>query len=88
MKVTRGRIVTTLGPWSNGHQEQCAIVTNVYGDGDVAGTPVNLHIFVDEGMDLMQSGVPWYPTREAAAAALDTAQLSAGARACWFPERA
>jgi hypothetical protein len=89
MKVSRGRIVHTLGPWSNGHSEQAAIVTHVHGDGEMAGELVNLTIFVDEGMPLIQGGVPWFPTREVALATLQATQnsLVPGARACWFPER-
>jgi hypothetical protein len=84
-KVARGQIVMTHGPWSNGHQEQTAIVTHVYGQG-VTGSLVNLHVFMDEGMSLVESAVPWYPTL---AEGLERVQLSsqrAGARFCYFPQ--
>lgn len=89
MKVTRGRIVHTWGPWSNGHMEQTGIVTHVYGEGDEAGVPVNLHLFIDMGGAVIVHQVPFYPTRAQAIAAMGV--LSDGgngsAQACWFPSR-
>jgi hypothetical protein len=69
-RITRGQMVHTFGPWSNGHHEQCAIVTHVWGDGSAPGTLVNLHVFVDEGASLITSEVPWYPTRAEAEASM------------------
>jgi hypothetical protein len=87
-RVSRGRIVHTDGPWSNGHEEQCALVTHVYGDGYVPGTPVNLHVFIDMDQSIPVGHVPWYPTREAAMAALAGGELPAHSpRVCWFPAR-
>lgn len=83
--VTRGAIVMTYGPWSNGHQEQTAIVTHVYGQG-LTGSLVNLHVFMDEGMSLVESAVPWYPTLAEGLALLQSSSHRAGARFCYFPE--
>jgi hypothetical protein len=63
--VKRGDMVEVLGPWSNGHTEQIAIVTHVYGTG-LPGDRVNLHVFVDEGDTLIASRVSFYPTRKEA----------------------
>lgn len=88
-RVTQGRIVRTQGPWSNGHGEQAAMVTHVYGDGSVSPTLVNLHVFVDLGQPMIANEVPWYESRNHAIAALaaDLTKQNGGANACWFPER-
>jgi hypothetical protein len=89
-QITRGRIVTTLGPWSNGHEEQCAIVTHVYGSG-FPGDKVNLFIFVDLSQPLIVEDIPWYPSRreaeQALAANAEKANLTGGAVCCYFPAR-
>lgn len=84
--VRRGGVVITQGPWSHGHDEQCAIVTHVWGDGAVPGILVNLHVFVDEGESLICSGVPWYPTRAQALAAVYplAGQVMGGPVVCWL----
>lgn len=83
-------MVTTLGPWTNGHDEQCAIVTHVYGTG-LPGDLVNLHVFVDLAPTLIATEVPWYPTRADAEAALaanaDKANMTGSAVVCYFPDR-
>lgn len=88
--ISRGRIVTTLGPWTNGHDEQCAIVTHVYGTG-LPGDLVNLHVFVDLGDTIIAAEVPWYPSRAAAEQALaanaEKANITGGAVVCYFPDR-
>lgn len=89
-RVTRGRMVHTFGPWSNGHDEQCAIVTHVRGDGDAPGTLVNLHVFVDDGPSMLAISVPWFATRAEAVASMvpnDAAMPEPGPRVCWFPDR-
>jgi hypothetical protein len=85
MKVRRGDIVNTWGPHSNGHMEQVALVTNVYGEGDEAGVPVNLHVFVDLGGYMLAGEVPFYQSRQHAIAALygDTGPSSGGAVVAW-----
>jgi len=88
--VSRGRTVVTLGPWTNGHDEQVAIVTHVYGCG-LPGDLVNLHVFVDLAETLIASEVPWYPTRadaeQALAANAEKANITGGAVCCYFPDR-
>lgn len=91
VRITRGRMVHTFGPWSNGHHEQCAIVTHVHGQGIAPGTLVNLHVFVDEGASLIVSEVPWYETRAEAervmqANAESVAQMG-GAVICFYPDK-
>lgn len=88
-RVSMGRIVRTNGPWSNGHVEQCALVTHVYGDGLAPGTPVNLHVFIDMDQSIPVTEVPWYPTREAAMQSIAAHEnvSSHCPDVCWFPER-
>lgn len=86
--VSRGRMVHTNGPWSNGHEEQCAIVTNVLGEGVASGSIVNLHVFIDADQPMIATGVPWYPTREEALASLlPDRNPVGGPEVCWFPDR-
>lgn len=86
--VSRGRMVHTNGPWSNGHEEQCAIVTNVLGEGVAPGSIVNLHVFIDADQSMIATGVPWYPTREEALASLlPDRNPVGGPEVCWFPDR-
>lgn len=89
-QITRGRSVIALGPWSNGHEEQAAVITNVYGSG-LPGDLVNLFVFVDLGQPLVLEGVPWYPSRavaeQALAANTETANIIGGAVCCYFPDR-
>lgn len=89
MKITPGRIVKTYGPSSNGHQEQVAIVTHVYGDGEAYATLVNLHVFTDLGEPLIAAEVRFYQSQQHAIAALAVGEIEAngGAIACWLPER-
>lgn len=88
--ITRGRTVITLGPWSNGHEEQVAIVTHVYGSG-LPGGMVNLFVMVDLSQPLICEEIPWYPTRrdaeQALAANAEKANIIGGAVCCYFPER-
>lgn len=87
-RVSHGRIVHTNGPWSNGHQEQCAIVTNVMGDGVAPGSFVNLHVFIDADQSITVTHVPWFPTREAALASLlPDRNPVGGPEVCWFPDQ-
>lgn len=88
-RVSLGRIVRTNGPWSNGHVEQCALVTHVYGDGLAPGTPVNLHVFIDMDQSIPVTEVPWYPTREAAMQSIAAHENVSShlPDVCWFPER-
>lgn len=86
-QVKRRDLVTTYGPWSNGHDEQCAIVTHVQGEGVAPGTFVNLHVFVDEGPSMIASEVPWFATRAEAEQAMTASQDSfsnAGPKVCYF----
>lgn len=89
MKVRRGSLVETWGPHSNGHMEQVALVTHVYGEGDEAGVPVNLYVYVDLGGGMIATEVPYFPTRQRAMAALAMATLmspgssNGGAQVCW-----
>lgn len=89
-RISRGRDVITLGPWSNGHEEQCAKVTHVYGDG-LPGDVVNLFVFVDCGQPQLVDRVPWYPTRAEAVQALNAspemANITGSAVCCYFPDR-
>lgn len=57
--VRQGQTVQVWGPWSNGHDEQAAMVTQVHGIGHL----VNLFIFVDAGEPMIATEVPFYPTR-------------------------
>ena len=82
MKVRRGDIVNTWGPHANGHMEQVGIVTNVYGEGDEAGVPVNIHVFVDLYGDMLMAEVPFYPSRQHAIAALG-GETHGGAQVAW-----
>lgn len=84
-QVKRGDIVSTFGPWSNGHDEQCAIVTHVDShDGSIAGVCVNLQVFVDEGPIMLASLVPWYPNRfDAIAASQYLTGTIGGPKVCW-----
>lgn len=89
-RIRLGQMVHTFGPWSNGHHEQCAIVTHVLGEGVAPGTLVNLHVFVDEGMSLIVREVQWYATRAEAEQAMvanaeSVAQMG-GAVVCFFPD--
>lgn len=90
VRVTRGRMVEVLGPWSNGHTEQVGIVTHVYGEG-LPGDRVNLHVFVDESDTLIASRVPWYPTKrdaeESTRALPEHSDIVGAPQACYFPER-
>lgn len=85
-----GMPVTTLGPWSNGHDEQTAVITHVYGDG-LPGDLVNLFIFVDLGQPLVTEMIPWFPTRRAAEQALaadpEKANITGGAVCCYLPNK-
>lgn len=84
--VRRGRIVITWGPWSNGHEEQCAIVTNVYGKGEM----VNLQIFVDEGAPVLANEVPFFNTKADAMAAMQTTEAGVAANSglcAYYPDR-
>lgn len=84
MKVRRGDTVETWGPHSNGHMEQVAIVTHVYGQGDEAGVPVNLMLMQDLGTPMVAAEVPCYPSRQHAIAALGAQAMSNGsAQVCW-----
>jgi hypothetical protein len=84
-RVRRGNLVTTFGPWSNGHDEQCAIVTHVDShEGNIPGVGVNLQVFVDEGPMMLASLVPWYPSRpEALEAARGMTGTIGGPKVCW-----
>jgi hypothetical protein len=84
-RVRRGDTVTTYGPWSNGHMEQVAIVTHVYGYGDEDSVLVNLHVFVDLGQPLITHEVPFHRSRMHALAAMAAheAIANAGAVTCW-----
>lgn len=88
--IGMGRMVRTLGPWSNGHEEQCAVVTHVYGAG-IPGCKVNLHVFVDLAQPLICEDVPWYPSRahaeQALAADAEKANIIGGAVCCYYPDR-
>lgn len=84
MRVRRGDIVETWGPHANGHMEQVAHVTHVYGEGDERGVPVNLLVLIDLVGPMVASEVPCYPTRQHAMAALVAHSLSnGGAQVCW-----
>lgn len=89
-RISRGRMVTTLGPWSNGHEEQCALVTHVYGTG-LPGDMVNLFVFVDLAQPQVVEMIPWYPSRaeaeQALAANAEKANITGGAVCCYFPAR-
>jgi hypothetical protein len=86
--VRRGQIVNVFGPWSNGHDEQCAIVTHVDShDGSIIGVGVNLQVFVDEGPMMLASLVPWFPSRtEALEAARGMSGTIGGPKVCWPTE--
>jgi hypothetical protein len=87
MRVTMGRIVHVWGPWSNGHDEQSAIVTHAHGNGEM----VNVFVFVDEGAPMQASEIPFYPTRAEAIAAMAAAQTGAnigGPLVAYFPDKA
>ena len=87
MKVRRGSIVIAHGPWSNGHDEQAAIVTHVWGL-ERPGALVNLHVFTDLSDPLIVSEVPWYPSRESAMRALGDSHFDGGPRVCWTESEA
>jgi hypothetical protein len=82
--IARGDVVLTEGPWSAGHSEQCALVTHVYGQGDEPGVLVNLYVFIDQGMPMVFTEVPFFPSRDdgiAAQSAHGTATV--GAKFCY-----
>lgn len=89
MKVTRGRTVEAYGPWSNGHMEQAAVVTHVYGEGDEPGVLVNLYVMVDADAPMVCVEIPFYPSRQHALAAMATgeAKHNGGAVVAYWPER-
>lgn len=89
IRVKRGAIVLTRGPWSNGHEEQVAVITNVRGGG-FSGDLVNLHLFIDlSDVAMVYEDVPWFATyAEAQARMLATPGIigDGGPMVCWSDE--
>lgn len=83
--VRMGETVHVWGPWSNGHDEQCAIVTHAHGNGQM----VNIFVLVDEGAPMQASEVPFFITRAAAMQYLIDAQVTrniGGPIVAYYPE--
>lgn len=88
--IKRGMHVMTYGPWSNGHMEQVAVVTNVRGDGTAPGSLCNLHVFVDLGAPMLAEDVPWFDTWHEAEQAMtlrENKMQIAGPVVCYSPQR-
>jgi hypothetical protein len=83
--VKMGDTVHVWGPWSNGHDEQAAIVTHTHGNGQ----HVNLFVLVDEGAPMSANQVPFFITRAAAMQYMTDAQAvtnTGGPVVAYFPE--
>lgn len=83
--VRMGETVHVWGPWSNGHDEQAAIVTHAHGNGQ----HVNLFVLVDEGAPMSANQVPFFITRAAAMQYMTEAQVTTnigGPVVAYFPE--
>lgn len=73
--MKRGDIITVKNVVSNGHDEQPAVVTNVWGESDVTGEAVvNAKVLPDCGEPRDATSVTVYRDRTAAEAFLETCE--------------